>query len=80
MRGLVVRQGMRPVAVGIVLGVALAVSASGVLDRLLYSVGSFQPIAYAGAVAVLGVVGFVACWLPARGAVSSRAVEALAEE
>ncbi len=79
-RGLVVRQGMRPVAVGIVLGVALAVSASGVLDRLLYSVGSFQPIAYAGAVAVLGVVGFVACWLPARGAVSSRAVEALAEE
>lgn len=79
-RALVVRQGLRPVIVGIVLGVALTVAASGALERLLFSVDGFEPVAYAGTVALLGVIGVVACWLPARGAAAGRAVEALAED
>jgi putative ABC transport system permease protein len=78
-RALVVRQGMVPVVVGIVIGVALSLASSGVLKRVVFSVEGFQPMAYAGTAALLGLVGFMACWLPARSA-GSRAIESLAQE
>jgi predicted permease len=78
-RALVVRQGMVPVVVGIVIGVALSLASSGALERVVFSVEGFQPMAYAGAAALLGLVGFMACWLPARSA-GSRAIESLTQE
>ena len=79
-RALVVRQGMVPVAVGIAAGMGLTLAASRALDRVLFSVAGFEPIAYGGTIALLVAVGLAACWLPARSAASDRAVEALAEE
>jgi putative ABC transport system permease protein len=78
-RALVVRQGMVPVVVGIVIGVALSLASSGALERVVFSVEGFQPMAYAGTAALLGLVGFMACWLPARSA-GSRAIESLTQE
>lgn len=79
-RALVVRQGMRPVVAGIVVGLALTLLAVRALDALLYGVARFEPTFYVGAALVLGLVGLVACWLPARRAAGGRAMEALAVE
>jgi putative ABC transport system permease protein len=79
-RALVVRQGMVPVVVGIAVGAGLTVVTSRALDRMLFSVAGFEPVAYGGTMALLAAVGLAACWLPARSAASGRAVEALAEE
>ena len=77
---LVVRQGMQPVVLGIVLGAATTLIAVRALDSLLYGVARFEPVVYVGAALTLGLVGFAACWLPARRAASGRAIEALAVE
>lgn len=79
-RTLVVRQGMRPVMVGIVVGVALTFVASGALERLLFSVGRFEAAAYAGSSVLLAALGVVACWLPARSVAGSYVVDALGED
>jgi ABC-type lipoprotein release transport system permease subunit len=79
-RTLVVGQGMRPVLAGIVLGALVTLVATRALESLLFGVGRFEPLAYGGAALVLGLIGLVACWLPARRAAGGRAIEALTSE
>ena len=79
-RALVVRQGMAPVVAGIALGLAASFALSGALERILFSVDRFEPATYAGVAALLGMVGLIACWLPARGVTSNAMVHALADD
>jgi predicted permease len=79
-RTLVVGQGMRPVLAGIVLGALVTLVATRALESLLFGVARFEPLAYGGAALVLGLIGLVACWLPARRAAGGRAIEALTSE
>jgi predicted permease len=72
---LVLRQGMRPVAIGGGIGLVLALAVSigikatlnfpGAMD-LLYGVGAFDPVTWMGIVAFLGTVALTACYVPAR--------------
>lgn len=64
----VVGMGMRPVAIGVVLGLAGALAATRVLEGLLYDVPPRDPITFAAAAAVLFAAAAVAAWLPARRA------------
>ena len=60
--------GVRLVLLGGAIGLAASVLAARFLATLLFGVGSFDAAALGGAPAVLGVIAFVAAWLPARRA------------
>jgi cell division protein FtsX len=74
---LVVRQGMAPVVVGIVVGLLAAGAAARAVRGLLFGVGAADPLTYVLALAFLGSVAFVATWLPARRALRVAPAEAL---
>jgi ABC-type antimicrobial peptide transport system permease subunit len=65
---MVVLEGVRMTAVGLVLGLAGALALSRLLASLLYGVGPRDPVTYAAVAALLAAVTLLACWLPARRA------------
>jgi ABC-type antimicrobial peptide transport system permease subunit len=65
---LVLRQGLRPVILGICGGLCLALAAGGVLTSLLFGVASYDPATLAVVCGVMLLSGAVACWLPTRRA------------
>jgi len=65
---MVVRQGMRPVIAGGVLGIAGAVASSAVVKSLLYGVAAVDPTTYGVAVVTLAAVALAACAIPAARA------------
>jgi ABC-type antimicrobial peptide transport system permease subunit len=66
--GMVLRQGMTPVAAGLVAGVAAALGLGRLLGSLLFGVKAADPATIAGVVALLAAVAALASWLPARRA------------
>ena len=65
---LVVREGARFSAIGIILGLGGAFAVTRWLSSELYGVSAVDPITYAGVAAVMAVVSMLACYLPARRA------------
>ena len=64
----VIRESLTLVAIGAALGIPVAWAATRLLSGFLLGVTSSDPLAYAGAIAVLAVVTMVASWMPARRA------------
>jgi predicted permease len=62
--GLILRSGMRLVAIGLVLGLACAAGASRLISRLLYNVQPLDPLIYGGVAVLFVVVATLACLLP----------------
>jgi ABC-type antimicrobial peptide transport system permease subunit len=62
---LVVGQGLRLVAIGVVLGMAGALAMSRLLTGLLYEIGPWDAISYLGTIVVLGITALLATLLPA---------------
>jgi predicted permease len=77
---LIVRQGMRLVVIGIVLGLACASVAMRLLASLLLGVGTADPLTFAGMAILLVAVALVACYLPARRATKVDPMIALRSE
>ena len=65
---MVIRQGMSLVIVGVVLGAAGAYAITRTMRSLLFEVGTTDPLTFVLVSALLAIVGFVACYLPARRA------------
>ena len=65
---MVIKQGMALVVIGVVLGVAGAYIATRAIRSLLFEVGTTDPVTFVLVSVLLAVVGFVACYLPARRA------------
>ncbi len=65
---LVLRQGMTPVAIGLVIGLGVALLSTRVMASILYGVRPTDPATLAAVTLVLGAIGFLASWLPARRA------------
>jgi putative ABC transport system permease protein len=78
-RRMVVIQGMRVVAVGVVVGVVVALFGSRALDSLLYGVRSFDPVTFLATALLMLLVGAAACWIPAYRASSVDPARTLAE-
>jgi putative ABC transport system permease protein len=66
--GMMVRRGVRMVALGLVLGVAGSLGVTGVLRTLLVDVSQLDPVTIGGVVVVLAIVATGAAYLPARRA------------
>jgi putative ABC transport system permease protein len=67
-RGLVARDGLAPVAAGIVLGLGASLLATRAIATLLYGVQPRDAATFAGCAALLAAVAVAACLLPARRA------------
>jgi putative ABC transport system permease protein len=65
---LVVRQGMVLTLVGVVVGLAGAFALTRVMSTLLFEVTAKDPITFGAVAALLTVVAFIACYVPARRA------------
>ncbi len=76
---MVMRDGLRPVAVGAVIGVPLAMGAVRILEHHLNDISS-DPVSLAAAVAVLFASAVAAVFLPARRAMGIDPIGALREE
>jgi predicted permease len=74
---LVIRQTLRPIAVGIVIGIAAAATASRALESVLFGISPFDPIAFIGAAVFLVSVALAATVLPTREALKVDPVTAL---
>ena len=66
--GLVLREGVTLLAAGFVVGIAGAFGIRRALETQLYGVGAMDPVVLASVAAVLAVVAFTACSVPARRA------------
>jgi predicted permease len=64
LRGMVVRQGLRPVVLGLVVGAVAALLVSGALSELLFGVNARDPRIIALAAVVTLVIAVLACWVP----------------
>jgi putative ABC transport system permease protein len=74
---LIVGNGIRLAAIGLCIGVALALAMSRTLATLLYETTGTDPLTFAGVVLALGAVALLASYLPARRASHIAPVEAL---
>ena len=66
--GLMLRQGMTPVLVGLAIGLVAAVASTRVLRSLLFEVSASDPMTYVTVFVLLGAVALLASYVPARKA------------
>ena len=79
-RRMVLGQGTRVAAVGVLLGLGGAMALTRLMGSLLYGVAPTDPITYGSVSVVLFVVTLLAAYLPARRAAAVDPVEALRAE
>jgi ABC-type antimicrobial peptide transport system permease subunit len=78
--GMILRQGMLLVALGIAVGLAGAVAFGRLMRSLLFNVSPNDPLTFATITLLLSAVALLACWLPARRATKVNPMEALRYE
>jgi len=80
MLGMVLRQSMLLVVIGIAIGLLVALAATRVMGTLLYGVGANHISVYATVIGLLGAAALLASYLPARRAMKVDPMVALRYE
>ncbi len=79
-RRMILRDGMSPVAIGLILGLAASFAVNRILQSQLVGVSPYDPVTMAGAPVVLILVALLACQIPARRAMHVDPAVALRHE
>ena len=77
---LVVAQGMKPVVIGLILGIGASLAMGKLLTTQLYKVSAYNPSLLAAASIMLAAVSLLACLFPARRATLVNPIQALRTE
>jgi len=78
--GLILRQGSKPILMGIAAGFLASIAATRALSSLLYGVSATDPLVFAGVSIFLAIVAFAASYFPARRAIKVDPMMALRYE
>jgi putative ABC transport system permease protein len=79
-RNMVIAQGMRLAAIGIIIGIASSLGLARLLADFLFGVKPLDPLVFTLAPAMLAAVALFAVWLPARRATRIDPITALRSE
>jgi len=74
---LIVRQGMKPVVTGLIIGVAAALAVGRLIRSQLFQTSAYNPVLLTLTLSILGIAALLACLFPARRATLVNPVEAL---
>jgi putative ABC transport system permease protein len=77
---LVISTGGKLVCIGLIVGIAGGIAATRLLTELLYGVKPNDPLTFAIVALILGAIGILSCFLPARRASRLSPTEALRYE
>lgn len=77
---MVMGQGVRLTALGLLLGIVGGLAVTRVMSGLLFEVEATDPLAFVSASALLAGIALVAIWIPARRAVQVNPVDVLSTE
>jgi predicted permease len=77
---LIINQGMKPVVIGLVIGIVSAFALGRLIASQLFEVSAHNPALLGGATILLAAIALVACLLPARRATLVDPVQALRTE
>ncbi len=77
---LVLGEGLKLTAAGVVIGIVAALALTRLLTKLLFGVDPTDPLTLAAVAVVLAAVATLACWLPAHRATRIHPTEALRTE
>jgi predicted permease len=77
---LIVNQGMKPVIIGLAIGIMAAFAVGRLIATQLYQVSAHNPALLAGATILLALIALIACLLPARRATLVDPIQALRTE
>jgi predicted permease len=77
---LILAQGMKPVIIGLAVGLAGALALGRLLTAQLYEISAYNPVLLSATLAILGTAALLACLIPARRATRVNPIEALHAE
>ena len=79
-RGMILREGTRLVAIGVVTGILIALAAARAVQSMLFVVSAWDVTTFVMVPAILTLVGIAACWLPAMRVTAIEPAVALRDE
>jgi putative ABC transport system permease protein len=78
--GIVLRRTAVLVTIGTAAGVALSTAAGSAFSQILYGISARDPLTYSLAIGAMAAIAALACWVPARRAITLDPVSALRSE
>ena len=79
-RRMVLSEGMMPVAIGMIVGLAASLAVNRILQSQLVGVSPYDPVTMTGAPIILVIVALLACQIPVRRAMNIDPIVALRHE